>query len=238
MKNEHVLLCLSAIIALLCSQAAAAGNDTIYDQPAIRGTPEETTCQLVNDKSGGPQDYTRVCVTDREKFFRANFGNSPFLLVDYFADRSCQDFWMSRVFVADGTCNVEGDIGGVRGAYRTFVSDPQTMTFVVYMSFDSCNERGPVSLFPAPTLVLNTATCVNDKNGYVKYYLVDPSSQVSTSSSSVDTDTNSTDTNNSADGTDASTTENTTTTASASSGVLWLPVSMGWLYALFGVVLF
>ncbi|KAG2845361.1 hypothetical protein JG687_00014998 [Phytophthora cactorum] len=118
MKNEHVLLCLSAIIALLCSQAAAAGNDTMYppvdegisrvrvvrqigvcryDQLAIRGMPEETACQPVNDKSGGPQDYTRVCVTDREKFFRAGFGNSPFLLVDYFADRSCQDFWMSSV---------------------------------------------------------------------------------------------------------------------------------------------
>ncbi|KAE9282375.1 hypothetical protein PR003_g27424 [Phytophthora rubi] len=52
----------------------------------------------------------------------------------------------------------------------------EAMTIGVYMSYDGCdNLRFYYGILPLSTTNLNSDACVNDKNGYVKYYLVDSS---------------------------------------------------------------
>ncbi|KAE8973109.1 hypothetical protein PR002_g26300 [Phytophthora rubi] len=134
----------------------------------------ETTCssQTANDTS----DHIRVCVEDRDQYFQDEFGASPYLLVDYYTDSSCHEFWMSRVFLADGECHAQGGASGATGPYLGVVTDAEAMTIGVYISYDGCdNLRFYYGILPLSTTNLNSDACVNDKNGYVKYYLVDSS---------------------------------------------------------------
>ncbi|KAE9353881.1 hypothetical protein PF008_g4793 [Phytophthora fragariae] len=148
----------------------------------------ETTCssQTANDTS----DHIRVCVEDRDQYFQDEFGASPYLLVDYYADSSCHEFWKSRVFLADGECHAQGGTSGATGPYLGVVTDAEAMTIGVYMSYDGCdNLRFYYGILRLSTTNLNSDACVKDKNGYVKYYLVDSSAPLRTNPTTEKVDT-------------------------------------------------
>ncbi|EGZ09647.1 hypothetical protein PHYSODRAFT_338412 [Phytophthora sojae] len=150
---------------------AAGGCDTLVSadmvSPQYKLCTTQTTCSS-NDTS----DDIRVCVEDRVQYFQDEFGASPYLLADYYADSSCQKFWMSRAFLADGECRAQGGMSGATGPYLAVVTNAQAKSIGVYMSYDGCyNLRFYYGIFPLSTTNLNSGVCVNDKNGYVKYYL-------------------------------------------------------------------
>ncbi|KAE9276068.1 hypothetical protein PF001_g26306 [Phytophthora fragariae] len=105
----------------------------------------ETTCS--SQTANDTSDHIRVCVEDRD-----------------------------RVFLADGECHAQGGASGATGPYLGVVTDAEAMTIGVYMSYDGCdNLRFYYGILPLSTTNLNSDACVNDKSGYVKYYLVDSS---------------------------------------------------------------
>ncbi|KAE9134457.1 hypothetical protein PF005_g21307 [Phytophthora fragariae] len=97
---------------------------------------------------------------------------------------------MSRVFLADGECHAQGGASGATGPYLGVVTDAEAMTIGVYMSYDGCdNLRFYYGILPLSTTNLNSDACVNDKSGYVKYYLVDSSAPLRTNSTTEKVDT-------------------------------------------------
>ncbi|GMF46655.1 unnamed protein product [Phytophthora fragariaefolia] len=88
-------------------------------------------------------DHIAVCLEDRVKFILDEFGTSPYLLVDYYADPCCEKFWMSKVFLADGGCHAEGALSEVIEPYVAVVIEGQGSTVLAddFHAISICRVR-------------------------------------------------------------------------------------------------